>query len=156
MVKYENIRWAEVIKKKARCLDGFDLGEVRQIDPDFIVTAKGVFKRESYCLPAGAVKLFDGSELWFAITEEDAEKEFKVCESPEKEAGNRLSSAMPWSSQELPLHRRQTADPCSFCVLVNGLMRAGAIKHSDYAIVRRHAILAHGVSPSSLVRGILP
>ena len=42
-----NINWDEVIKKEARGIEDYDLGEVHEIKADSVVTKKGVLDKGS-------------------------------------------------------------------------------------------------------------
>ncbi len=68
--------WSETIKKEARGLDAFDLGEVRAVRPKYVKTQKGVLRRETFYLPRELAEAFDGSTLWFRVAPEEA-VEFK-------------------------------------------------------------------------------
>ena len=41
-----NINWDEVIKKEARGIEDYDLGEVHEIEADTVVTKKGVLDKD--------------------------------------------------------------------------------------------------------------
>ena len=68
-----NINWDEVIDKKACGINDFDLGEVQEIQDDVVVTQKGVLDKDKFYLPKNMVDRFDGHNVWFKITKEDAE-----------------------------------------------------------------------------------
>ena len=46
-----NINWDEVIKKEARGIEDYDLGEVHEIQADTVVTKKGVLDKDKFYLP---------------------------------------------------------------------------------------------------------
>ena len=46
-----NIDWNEIIKKEARGINDFDLGEVQEIQSDVVVTQKGVLDKDKFYLP---------------------------------------------------------------------------------------------------------
>jgi len=69
-----NIRnWEDIVKKEARGINDFDLGEVHEVDPDIVVTKKGVVDKDKFYLPRNLVERFDGDKVYFSITKEDAE-----------------------------------------------------------------------------------
>ena len=68
-----NINWDEVIKKEARGLNDYDLGEVQEVHDNLVVTKKGVLDKDKFYLPTSLVERFDGHNLWFRITKEDAQ-----------------------------------------------------------------------------------
>ena len=70
-----NIEWNEIVKKEARGINDFDLGEVQEIQDDVVVTQKGVLDKDKFYLPKNVVDRFDGHNVWFKITKEDAEVE---------------------------------------------------------------------------------
>jgi hypothetical protein len=69
----ETIDWDNVIKKEARGINDFDLGEVQEVNPEQVITKKGVVDKEKFYLPRNKVNRFDGDKLWFEVTKEDAE-----------------------------------------------------------------------------------
>ena len=43
-----NINWSDVIKKEARGIDDYDLGEVQEISEDYIIAERGVVDKTKY------------------------------------------------------------------------------------------------------------
>jgi hypothetical protein len=68
----ETINWEEVIKKEARGLDDYDLGEVQEVNDDVVITKKGVVDKDKFYLPKTKANKFDGDKLWFEVTKEEA------------------------------------------------------------------------------------
>jgi hypothetical protein len=68
----QTIDWDNVIKKEARGLDDYDLGEVEEVNNEFVVTQKGVVDKNRFYLPRDKVSRFDGDKVWFAVTKEVA------------------------------------------------------------------------------------
>ena len=66
----------EIIKKEARGLGDADFGEVQQVTGDFIVTQKGTVDKDIFYIPKNLVDHFDGSTVFFTVTEEEA-KQYK-------------------------------------------------------------------------------
>jgi hypothetical protein len=66
----------EIIKKEARGLGDADLGEVQQVSGEFIVTQKGTIDKDVFYIPKKLVDHFDGSTVFFTVTEEEA-KQYK-------------------------------------------------------------------------------
>ena len=66
----------EIIKKEARGLGDTDLGEVQEVTGEFIVTQKGTVDKELYYIPKNLVDQFDGSTVFFTVTEEEV-KQYK-------------------------------------------------------------------------------
>ena len=69
-----NINWNEVIEKKARGLDDYDLGEVLQVQDNVVVTQKGIIDKDKFYLTKRLIDRFDGQYLWFNITEAEAQE----------------------------------------------------------------------------------
>ena len=68
-----NINWDEVIKKEARGIEDYDLGEVHEIQADIVVTKKGVVDKDKFYLPKNLVEAYDGHKLRFRVTKEEAQ-----------------------------------------------------------------------------------
>ncbi len=66
----------EIIKKEARGLGDADLGEVQELTGEFIVTQKGTIDKDVFYIPKNLVDHFDGSTVFFTVTEEEA-KQYK-------------------------------------------------------------------------------
>jgi hypothetical protein len=60
----------EIIKKEARGLGDADLGEVQEVTGEFIITQKGTVDKEQYYIPKNLVDHFDGTTVFFTVTEE--------------------------------------------------------------------------------------
>jgi hypothetical protein len=56
-----NINWNEVIDKKSRGLDDYDLGEVLEIQGYVVVTQKGILDKDNFYLPINMVDRFMGT-----------------------------------------------------------------------------------------------
>jgi hypothetical protein len=72
-----NLNWESLGGKEAKGLDGFDLGEVKEISAEYVHTEKGTVKKEKFFIPRRFVDRFDGKTLWFTVTKAQAESEFK-------------------------------------------------------------------------------
>jgi hypothetical protein len=53
----ETIDWDKIIKKEARGLDDYDLGEVQEFDEEFVITKKGVVDKDKFYLPRSRLDL---------------------------------------------------------------------------------------------------
>jgi hypothetical protein len=73
-----NIDWNEMIKKEARGLNDADLGEVQEITQDNVITKSGIVDKETYCIPKSLVEGYDGHNLLFKVTKEEAENMYKT------------------------------------------------------------------------------
>ena len=68
--------WDEVMKKEARGIDDYDLGEVHDLDADTVVTKRGIVDKDKFFLPKNRAVRFDGHKVWFNVTK-DQTKAFK-------------------------------------------------------------------------------
>ena len=68
------INWDEVIDKKARGIDDYDLGEVQEVNDNVVITQKGILDKDKFYLTKRLVDRFDGLYLWFNITEVEAQE----------------------------------------------------------------------------------
>lgn len=75
----QNIRWQEVLNKRAIGIDKCDLGKVEGIKDDMIVTRKGLINKGRYLMPKKLVDKFDGNLLYFKIMKAEA-KQFRQNE----------------------------------------------------------------------------
>ena len=67
----ETIDWAKVVKKEARGIDDYDLGEVQKFDDQYVVTEKGLLDKDKFYVPRDKAFKFDGDKLWFEVTKYD-------------------------------------------------------------------------------------
>jgi hypothetical protein len=65
--------WDDIVKKEARGINDYDLGEVDEVEPEIVVTKKGVVDKDKFYLPKKLAERFDGDKVWFSITKEDAQ-----------------------------------------------------------------------------------
>ncbi|CAN5587656.1 hypothetical protein BH18THE1_BH18THE1_00900 [soil metagenome] len=65
--------WDEIVKKEARGKNDYDLGEVYEVQPEIVVTKKGVVDKDKFYLPKILVERFDGNKVSLSITKEDAQ-----------------------------------------------------------------------------------
>ncbi len=68
----ELINWDDIIKKEARGLDDYDLGEVQDLNEQFVETKRGVVDKDKFFLPRDKVVKFDGNKVWFNVTKDEA------------------------------------------------------------------------------------
>src|SRR6187431_3539102 len=68
----EIIDWEKVIKKEARGLDDYDLGEVQEVNEDVVITKKGVVDKDKFYLPRNKALRFEEDKLWFEVSKDEA------------------------------------------------------------------------------------
>src|SRR5688500_10846237 len=64
--------WKETIKKEARGIDDADVGEIQRVDPEYVITQKGIIDKEFFSFPVNLVQDYDGNRVLFKVTEEEA------------------------------------------------------------------------------------
>ena len=73
----------DVLKKEARGIEDYaHLGEVQEVNPEYIVTQKGTLVVDKFYIPKNLVERFDNNTVWLKITEEDANKYKKHTTKP--------------------------------------------------------------------------
>jgi hypothetical protein len=48
------------------------LGEVQEVNEQFVVTKKGVVDNDKFYLPKSKALRFDGDKVWFEVTKDEA------------------------------------------------------------------------------------
>ena len=66
------VDWDKIIKKEARGLDNYDLGEVQNLNEQFVETKRGLVDKDRFYLPKSKVVKFDGDKVWFSVTKDEA------------------------------------------------------------------------------------
>ena len=77
-----NIPWNDVIKKEARGIDDYSLGEVRQVTSEYVITHKGIVNTKWFQIPKHLAQEFDGNQLVLKVTEKEAKDLYIKDESP--------------------------------------------------------------------------
>src|SRR5690349_23046129 len=67
----EEIDWNKVMEKEAMGEGGLDLGTIKQVEDDYIVSEMGGLTKKEYKLPKSLAKSFNGVFLNFSINEAD-------------------------------------------------------------------------------------
>jgi hypothetical protein len=68
VLKPENL-----IKKEAKGIDNTDLGEVKEITSNFIITEKSNENKDKFIIPNNLIEKFHEDNILFLMTEEDTE-----------------------------------------------------------------------------------
>src|SRR6187200_1169043 len=68
--------WNEIIKKEARGIDDADFGEIQSVDPEYVLTQKGIIDKEIFAFPTNLVQEYDGNRVLFKVTEEEARNSY--------------------------------------------------------------------------------
>lgn len=78
MENISNINWNELIGKEARGINDDDLGEVQNVEQEYVVTQAGVVDKITYHLPKNLVERYDGHNLLFRITKDEAKSKYGI------------------------------------------------------------------------------
>lgn len=65
-----------IIKREAKGFENTDFGEVQEVSREYIITQKGTLNKEKFYIPKNLVDRFDGTTVYFKLTEEEA-KQYK-------------------------------------------------------------------------------
>jgi uncharacterized protein (TIGR02271 family) len=66
-----NIEWNDVIKKEARGINDEDLGEVQEIQGNYVLVQKGMINKEKFYIPKDQAESYDGNVIKFSFSEQD-------------------------------------------------------------------------------------
>jgi hypothetical protein len=74
----KSIDWSDLAasQKEARGINDYDLGEVQEIGPNYVVTQKGTIIGKRFYIPKYLVEGYDLHVVRFKVTKEDSENIF--------------------------------------------------------------------------------
>ena len=75
-----NIDWNSVIKKEAVGIGGIDIGQVQEVNDDYVTIQKGLVDKKEYNISKSLVEDFDGIALRFKVNEFDLLRFEKISE----------------------------------------------------------------------------
>jgi uncharacterized protein (TIGR02271 family) len=75
-VNSNDFPWKETLKKEARGIDDADFGEIQSVDPEYVITQKGIIDKEIFSFPTNLVQEYDGNRVLFKVTEEEARNSY--------------------------------------------------------------------------------
>src|SRR4030095_12513642 len=120
--------WKETIKKEARGIDDADFGEIQSVDPEYVLTQKGIIDKEFFSFPVNLVQEYDGNRVLFKVTEEEArnsymqsqnvddfsnrgmERETTTTDDVAKSLSNTKEKVIPLMSEKLDITKRVMVD----------------------------------------------
>jgi uncharacterized protein (TIGR02271 family) len=76
------IPWDEVIKKEARGIDDYDLGEVQEVTSEYVLTQKGLVNTRWFQIPKSLAQEYDGNKLVFKLIRDEAKSLYEKDASP--------------------------------------------------------------------------
>ena len=120
--------WNEILKKEARGIDDADFGEIQSVDPEYVITQKGIIDKEIFSFPTNLVQEYDGNRVLFKVTEEEARNSYMQSqkmddysrrteteittngESLSNITENEENEVIPLKSEELDVNKRVVVD----------------------------------------------
>ena len=69
-----DIDWHDVIKKEARGINDEDLGEVQDVQSNYVIIEKGMMDKEKFYIPKDQVESYDGNALKFRFSDLELSK----------------------------------------------------------------------------------
>ncbi len=105
-----NIRWDEVIKKEARGIDDYDLGEVQQVTPEYVLTQKGLVNMKWFQIPKELAQEFDGNKLVLRVTEQEANDLYIKDEPQSEESQEESESTVPLIEEKLEPKKKEVIE----------------------------------------------
>ena len=105
-----NIRWDEVIKKEARGIDDYDLGEIQQVTSEYVLTQKGLVNMKWFEIPKRLAQEFDGNKLVLKVTEEDAKNLYIKHELPLDDETEESESTVPLVEERLEPQKKEVIE----------------------------------------------
>ena len=125
-MKSNDFPWNEIIKKEARGIDDADFGEIQSVDPEYVITQKGIIDKEIFSFPTNLVQDYDGNRVLFKVTEEEARNSYMQSQNKDDYGrgieteittnGESLSNiteneeVIPLKSEELDINKRVVED----------------------------------------------
>jgi uncharacterized protein (TIGR02271 family) len=127
-VQSNNFPWNEIIKKEARGIDDADFGEIQSVDPEYVITQKGIIDKEIFSFPTNLVQEYDGNRVLFKVTEEEARNSYMQSQNMDDYSGgtetetttngeslsniteNEENEVIPLKSEELDVNKRVVVD----------------------------------------------
>jgi uncharacterized protein (TIGR02271 family) len=125
--KFDEIPWNEIIKKEARGIDDADFGKIQSVDPEYVLTQKGIIDKEFFSFPKNLVQGYDGDRVWFKVTEEEARNSYMQSQNMDDYSRgtetetttngkssniteNEENEVIPLKSEELDVNKRVVVD----------------------------------------------
>ncbi|HSF49653.1 MAG TPA: YsnF/AvaK domain-containing protein [Nitrososphaeraceae archaeon] len=126
MESTDKFPWNEIIKKEARGIDDADFGEIQSVDPEYVITQKGIIDKEIFSFRTNLVQDYDGNRVLFKVTEEEARNSYMQSQNKDDYGrgieteittnGESLSNiteneeVIPLKSEELDINKRVVED----------------------------------------------
>jgi hypothetical protein len=88
-----SLNWNNIVNQEARTVgDDADLGRIKGLFDQFIVTERGTINKEKFYIPKSLIRSYDGEILRFNITEQEAKNAFMHDEPPSDEESKQMQA----------------------------------------------------------------
>ena len=102
-MKYNNIPWNDTIKKEARGIDDADFGEIQSVDPEYVLTQKGIIDKEFFSFPIKLAQDYDGDRVIFKVTEEEARNSYMQSQNIDDASSSDIDTENTATTNDLSL-----------------------------------------------------
>ena len=104
------IDWNDVVKKEARGINDSNLGEVQEVQEDYIVVAKGIVNREKFYIPRMLSDGYKGSTLHFSITEEQMKEKYSDASRSDILSKKTTEEIIPLTEERLNVSKKESVE----------------------------------------------
>jgi stress response protein YsnF len=104
------IDWKDVIKKEARGINDADLGEVQEVQEDYIVIAKGIVNREKFYIPRKLADGYKESALHFNLTEEQMKEKYSDASRADILSKKTTEEIIPLTEERLNVSKKESIE----------------------------------------------
>ena len=99
-----------MIKKEARGIDDYDLGEIQKVTSEYVLTQKGLVNMKWFEIPKRLAQEFDGNKLVLKVTEEEAKNLYIKHESPLDDETEESESTVPLVEERLEPQKKEVIE----------------------------------------------
>ena len=75
-MRLHHINQKILINKEAKGKGNANLGEVKEVNNEYVITEKGIIDKDRFYIPKKLIDTFDMNHVWFGISEEET-KQYK-------------------------------------------------------------------------------
>ena len=104
------IDWKDVIKKEARGINDANLGEVQEVQEDYIVIAKGIVNREKFYIPRELADGYKESALHFNLTEEQMKEKYSDASRADILSKKTTEEIIPLTEERLNVSKKESIE----------------------------------------------
>lgn len=109
--KSSTIDWDSVIKKEARGIDDYDLGEIHEVTDDNVLTQKGIVEKKWFQIPKRLAQGFNGDMLVLNVTEAQAKDMYVIDRPPDdKIEYDDVETTVPLIEEKLEPTKREVIE----------------------------------------------